>query len=59
MFIVSVSGNLTGNFFIEETYSGYFLPIDAVLPDGVKIIAKDATRMVVSGLSDGDKVVVK
>jgi hypothetical protein len=59
MFMIRVSGNISGNVMVLMKYSGYFLPVDAVLPDGAKIIAKDNDRMVVVGLNDGDKVIVR
>jgi hypothetical protein len=59
MFVIRVSGNITGNFLVLSRYTGYFLPADAVLPPGAKIIARDAGRIVAVGLRDGDEVVVK
>jgi hypothetical protein len=59
MFIVGVSGNITGSVMVLRKYTGFFLPIDAVLPNGAKLIAADNERMVASGLSDGDVVTIK
>ncbi|MDR2268980.1 MAG: hypothetical protein LBD94_02240 [Rickettsiales bacterium] len=59
MFVVKVSGNVVGTMRILSEYTGFFLPIDAELPDGAKVIAKDADRVVVLGLKDGDKIVVR
>jgi hypothetical protein len=59
MFIVRVSGNVSGNVFVRKKYTGFFLPADAVLPDGARMVARDGERMVAAGLRDGDKVIVK
>jgi len=59
MFVVRVSKNITGNFMVLRRFTGFFLPLEAELPPGARIIAQDSARMVVVGLSDGDKVVVK
>jgi len=59
MFVIIVSGAITGDVFVEKRYTGFFLPIDAVLPTGARVIAKDAERMVVVGLRDGDRIIVR
>ncbi|MDR3208373.1 MAG: virulence-associated V antigen [Rickettsiales bacterium] len=59
MFIVRVSGNITGNVMALREYTGFFLPVDAVLPAGAKVVAKDNQRMVVAGLKDGERIVIK
>jgi hypothetical protein len=59
MFVVRVSGNITGNVMVQKEYNGFFLPLDAVLPKGANVVAKDFSRMVVSGLNDGEKVIVR
>jgi hypothetical protein len=59
MFVIIISPAISGNVMIEKEYTGFFVPLDSDLPNGVKVIAKDANRMVVIGLNDGDKVVVK
>ena len=59
MFVVRLSHKITGNVFVESQYTGFFLPLDAEVPSHAKIIAKDNERVVVSGLNDGDKVVVR
>ncbi|MDR1072004.1 MAG: virulence-associated V antigen [Rickettsiales bacterium] len=59
MFIVRVSGNITGKVMIMRRHVGFFLPVDAVLPAGARVVAKDAERMVADGLSEGEKVMIK
>ena len=59
MFVITVSPAISGNVMVEKEYTGFFVPLDAEIPDNVKVIAKDSERMVVSGLTDGDKVVVR
>ncbi|MDR1027661.1 MAG: hypothetical protein LBL46_04565 [Rickettsiales bacterium] len=59
MFVVRVSGRAKGQVWVLKPYTGYFLPIDAILPPHAKVIAKDNTRIVVSGLTDGEKVEVR
>lgn len=59
MFIIKVSKNITGSFLVEKKYTGYFLPVESVLPDSAKIIAKDSNRLVAIGLNDGDKIEVR
>ena len=61
----------SGNHFVEVPYNGIFVPLSAiydssamVVKDGiavakpVEVIARDAARAVVSGLSDGDVVIL-
>jgi hypothetical protein len=59
MFVVRFSKNITGNFFIQKRHTGFFLPLDSVLPDGAKIIAGDWRQMVVTGIKAGDKIRVR
>jgi hypothetical protein len=59
MFVVRVSGNISGNVFVQKKHTGFFLPADARLPDGARVIARDNERMVVVGLKDGDRVIVR
>jgi hypothetical protein len=59
MFIVRISGNITGKVMVMRQYTGFFLPVDAVLPAGARIVAKDAERMVAVGLAEGEKVMIK
>jgi hypothetical protein len=59
MFVVRVSGNISGEVYVEKRHTGFFLPIDAVLPPNARVIARDSDRVVVLGLSEGDKIVVR
>ena len=59
MFVIRFSEKITGDFMVARQYTGFFLPVDAEIPAHARVIAKDNERMVVTGLVDGDKVVVK
>ena len=59
MFVVRVSRNITGNFIVLRRFTGFFLPHEADLPKGARVVARDMSRMVVTGLQNGDKVVVR
>ncbi|MDR2770113.1 MAG: hypothetical protein LBB08_01540 [Rickettsiales bacterium] len=59
MFLVRVSPEISGDVFVEKKHTGFFLPIDSVLPKGARIVAKDAERIVAAGIKDGDLIQVK
>ena len=59
MFVVKVSGNVTGHVRVLSEYTGFFLPIASELPPNARLIAQDAERMVVSGLKDGERIIVR
>ena len=59
MFVVLFSQRISGNVFIEQQYSGFFLPLDTVLPPRAKVIARDLTRMVATGLEPGERLQIK
>ena len=59
MFIIKIAGKASGQVWVLKEYTGYFLPIDAVIPPHAKVIANDNNRVVVSGLQDGEKIEIK
>jgi hypothetical protein len=59
MFVVRASKNITGNFMVLRPHTGFFLPLEAVLPPNAKAIARDNERMVADGIEEGVKVQVR
>ena len=59
MYIVRFSGNISGTVMVMRRYTGFFLPLEAELPDGARVIARDAKRQVVLGLTPGQEIVVR
>jgi len=59
MFIVRFSANINGTVMVMRQYTGFFLPLEAELPEGVRVIARDARRQVVTGLREGQEIVVR
>jgi len=59
MYIVRFSGNISGTVMVMRRYTGFFLPLEAELPPGVRVISRDAKRQVVMGLQDGQEVVIR
>ena len=59
MFAVRFSNNISGTFMVMRKYTGFFLPLEAELPDGARVISRDARRQVVSGLVDGQKIIIR
>jgi hypothetical protein len=59
MFVIRFSERISGSVFVEQKYTGFFLPLDAEIPEHAKIVAKDNERVVATGLREGEKVAVK
>jgi len=59
MFVVRVSKRLNGQFFAERRFDGFFLPLEAILPDHARVISRDVERQVVAGLREGERVVLR
>ena len=59
MFVVLFSERISGNVFVERKYSGFFLPLDTKLPPHARVVARDNSRMVVTGLEPGERLTIK
>jgi len=59
MFLVRFSGNVNGTVMVMRQYTGFFLPLEAELPDGTRVIARDGRRQVVAGLQEGQEIVIR
>ena len=59
MFIVRFSEPINGTVMVMRRFNGVFLPLEAELPEGARVIAQDGRRQVVRGIEEGTEIVVR